>query len=73
MSTATVARQFLSPSEYAQATGVSLSTVWAAIRTHQVASTRLGGRRLIPASEVDRLRSDALANLTPVTSKSFPR
>jgi excisionase family DNA binding protein len=65
MATATVERAFYSPTEYAQATGISLSSVWAAIRNQEIASTRLGGRRLIPVSEIERLRGAALASTRP--------
>ena len=48
-------RSAYSPAEAAQRMGVSLSTVRRAISLGTVQTVRIGSRRLVPASEVERL------------------
>jgi excisionase family DNA binding protein len=48
-------RVALSVREWAALVGISLSTAHEQVRRGDVRSVRLGGRRLIPASEVERL------------------
>ena len=49
-------RRFLSPAEYAVATGLSITTVYRRIRQHEIPVLQHGGRRhrvLIPAALLD--------------------
>jgi excisionase family DNA binding protein len=48
-------RAAYSPSEFASLFGCARSTVYAAIGRGELHSVKLGGRRLIPASEIRRL------------------
>lgn len=56
---------FVSPEEFAQRTGLSIRTVRDMVRERRLAATKTspgkGGRVLILASEVERLRDEATA------------
>lgn len=51
--------EFLSPTEFARTVGCSRQHVYRMADEGYLASARLGGRLLIPVTELDRLRSEA--------------
>jgi excisionase family DNA binding protein len=55
----------LTPAEAAEAMGVSLSTVWRQMRRGELASYKVGNRRLIPSDAIRRPPEDGLRLLTP--------
>jgi excisionase family DNA binding protein len=52
-------REFLSPQEFADLVGVSKGLTYKLIDGGLLRSLKLGARRLIPASEIDRLKGIA--------------
>ena len=57
--TDTVKRAAYSPAEVCKLLGIARSTLYLAFKNESIASVRLGSRRLIPASELDRLLKDS--------------
>ncbi len=53
-------RIMYSVNELAAAFGVSRQWIHEQIRVRNIASVKIGGKRLIPASEVDRITSTAI-------------
>ena len=53
--TTTTKRQMLSTHEVADALGISEGAVRLRLADGEIRSTKLGGRRLIPAAEIDRI------------------
>jgi len=60
-----IARMAYSPGEVARIMGIARSTVYAAMDRGDIRSIRLGGRRLIARTEVDRLLSDPASPVAP--------
>lgn len=56
-------RRFLSPAEFCEALGIGRQSFERLWRGGEVASTRLGGRRLIPITELARLEAAAFASV----------
>ena len=50
-----LSRVFASPGEVAEALGVSRGYIYSLMNVGELASLKLGGRRLIPTSELERL------------------
>jgi excisionase family DNA binding protein len=55
--------ELLSVEEFAHRAGVARSTLWALLNRGEIGSTKLGGRRLIPSTELDRLADAATRRL----------
>jgi excisionase family DNA binding protein len=51
--------ELLSAEEFAHRAGVARSTLWALLNRGEIGSTKLGGRRLIPTTELERLADAA--------------
>lgn len=62
-STFPVNRRFISPAEFCAAVGIGRQSFERLWRSGEIASTKLGGRRLIPCSEIARLEADAFASI----------
>ena len=58
-------RTFLSPQEVADSLGVSRGYLYSLIGSGDLKSLKLGGRRLIPVSEMERLTRMAEFNRVP--------
>lgn len=56
-------RRFLSPAEFCEAIGIGRQSFERLWRSGEIASTKLGGRRLIPCSELARLEAAAMASI----------
>jgi excisionase family DNA binding protein len=51
--------ELLSVEEFARRAGVARSTLWGLVNRAEVGSVKIGGRRVIPASELDRIADAA--------------
>jgi len=58
-----VNRRFLSPAEFCEALGIGRQSFERLWRSGEIASTKLGGRRLVPVTELARLEAAALASV----------
>jgi excisionase family DNA binding protein len=59
----TVERVAFSPGEAALALGLARSSVYAALARGDLRSVRVGGRRLVPRSEIERILADSTDRL----------
>jgi excisionase family DNA binding protein len=55
----------MTPAEAAEASGVSLSTIWRQIRRGELASYKVGNKRLIPTDAIPRRDEAKLRLMTP--------
>ena len=67
-----MAADMISVEEAGRALGVSRSTVWRMIRRGDLPSTRRSGRRLIPATAIQRRKRRSAAGDIPAFSDNHP-